>query len=186
MTSKVWDKQHGGSHYQKYKIQPSKFVVENELLYPEGCAIKYIIRHRDKNGKEDIFEYTNTEEELTEERMYNLEEFGYDKNIPWYDEFTSDYEECLYIREMLSNGEDLRKNPRVKLSTIHSAKGGEADNVLLILDNTKTIRDALEKSSDKQDEEHRVWYVGVTRTKQNLYIMAAKKEDQGYDIESLG
>jgi hypothetical protein len=37
-----------------YKIQPSKFVVENELLYPEGCAIKYIIRHRDKNGKEDI------------------------------------------------------------------------------------------------------------------------------------
>ena len=48
MTSKVWDKQHGGSHYQKYKIQPSKFVVENELLYPEGCAIKYIIRHRDK------------------------------------------------------------------------------------------------------------------------------------------
>jgi DNA helicase-2/ATP-dependent DNA helicase PcrA len=134
----------------------------------------------------DIFEYTNTEEELTEERMYNLEEFGYDKNIPWYDEFTSDYEECLYIREMLSNGEELRKNPRVKLSTIHSAKGGEADNVLLILDNTKTIRDALEKSSDKQDEEHRVWYVGVTRTKQNLYIMAAKKEDQGYDIESLG
>ena len=134
----------------------------------------------------DIFEYTNTEEELTEERMYNLEEFGYDKNIPWYDEFTSDYEECLYIREMLSNGEQLRKNPRVKLSTIHSAKGGEADNVLLILDNTKTIRDALEKSSDKQDEEHRVWYVGVTRTKQNLYIMAAKKEDQGYDIESLG
>ena len=24
----VWDKQHGGSHYQKFKIQPSKFVVE--------------------------------------------------------------------------------------------------------------------------------------------------------------
>jgi len=50
----VWNKQHGGSHYQKYKIQPSKFVVENEILYPEGCAIKYIVRHRDKNGKEDI------------------------------------------------------------------------------------------------------------------------------------
>ena len=52
--SKVWDKQHGGNHYQKYKIQPSKFVVENKLLYPEGCAIKYIIRHKDKNGNEDI------------------------------------------------------------------------------------------------------------------------------------
>ena len=61
-----------------------------------------------------------------------------------------------------------------------------ADNVLLILDNTKTIREASEKSIEKFDEEHRVWYVGVTRTKQNLYIMAAKKEDQGYEIEGLG
>ena len=51
---KPYDKQIGGSHYQKYKIQPSKFVIENELLYPEGCAIKYIIRHQDKNGKEDL------------------------------------------------------------------------------------------------------------------------------------
>ena len=86
---------------------------------------------------------------------------------------------------MLQSGEELSKEARVKLSTIHAAKGGEADNVLLILDTTKTIREAIEKSQDKEDEENRVWYVGVTRTKQNLYIMAAKKEDQGYDIESL-
>ena len=54
MTSKVYNKQIGGTHYQKFKIQPSKFVIENELLYPEGCVIKYIIRHRSKNGKEDL------------------------------------------------------------------------------------------------------------------------------------
>ena len=47
----VWKKQHGGSHYAKYVIQPSKFVVENKLLFPEGCAIKYIIRHQDKTAK---------------------------------------------------------------------------------------------------------------------------------------
>ena len=52
--SKVWDKQIGGSHYQNFKIQPSKFVVENELLFPEGCAIKYICRHRFKGKKEDL------------------------------------------------------------------------------------------------------------------------------------
>ena len=50
----VWNKQIGGSHYQKFKIQPSKFVVDNKLLYPEGCVIKYIIRHSRKNGKEDL------------------------------------------------------------------------------------------------------------------------------------
>ncbi len=49
-----YDKQIVGKHYQKYLIQPSKFVIENKLLYPEGCAIKYIIRHQDKNGKEDL------------------------------------------------------------------------------------------------------------------------------------
>ena len=54
MTSKVWDKQHGGSHYQNFKIQPSKFVVENELLFPEGCAIKYICRHRLKGKTQDL------------------------------------------------------------------------------------------------------------------------------------
>ena len=52
--TKVWNKQINGCHYQKYKIQPSKFVVENKLLFPEGCAIKYIIRHQDKGGKDDI------------------------------------------------------------------------------------------------------------------------------------
>ena len=49
-----YNKQIGGSHYQKFKIQPSKFVIENELLYPEGCAIKYILRHRLKGKKQDL------------------------------------------------------------------------------------------------------------------------------------
>ena len=50
----AYDKQIGGSHYQSFKIQPSKFVIENELLYPEGCVIKYILRHRLKGKKEDL------------------------------------------------------------------------------------------------------------------------------------
>ena len=52
--SKTYNKQIGGNHYKKYKIQPSKFVVENKLLFPEGCAIKYIIRHQDKGCKDDL------------------------------------------------------------------------------------------------------------------------------------
>ena len=52
--SKVWDKQIGGAHYQNFKIQPSKFVVENKLLFPEGCAIKYICRHPHKGKKQDL------------------------------------------------------------------------------------------------------------------------------------
>jgi DNA helicase-2/ATP-dependent DNA helicase PcrA len=134
----------------------------------------------------DIFECTQSYHTLREERLYDLKEFGFSNTERWYDVFKLNPEECLYIREMLRQEENLHTDARVQLSTIHSAKGGQADNVLLILDNTKTIREATEKSDDKHDEEHRVWYVGVTRTKQNLYIMTAKKEDKGYDIESLG
>ena len=130
----------------------------------------------------DLFEFLELDTELTDERMYDLKEFGFSFTDHWYEAFKADPEECLYIREMMRNEEKLSKAPRVKLQTIHAAKGGEANNVLIILDNTKKIREAVEKSQDKYDEEQRVWYVGVTRTKQNLYIMEAKREDRGYDI----
>ena len=133
----------------------------------------------------DILECSGSSLKPTEEKMYDLTDLSFSKDIEWFDAFQIDYGECLYIREMLSVGEKLSKDARVKLSTIHAAKGGEADNVLLILDNTKTIREASEKSIEKFDEEHRVWYVGVTRTKQNLYIMAAKEDRLGYDIEGI-
>jgi len=130
----------------------------------------------------DLFEFLELDTELTDERMYDLKEFGFSFTDHWYEVFKADPEECLYIREMMRNEEKLSKAPRVKLQTIHAAKGGEANNVLIILDNTKKIREAVDKSQDKYDEEQRVWYVGVTRTKQNLYIMEAKREDRGYDI----
>ena len=134
----------------------------------------------------DIFDYTVHEFVGEEHLSYDCEEFGIDANDTWYELFNADAEQVLYIRQMLSNKEKLSEEARVKLSTIHSAKGGEADNVLLILDNTEKIREAIDKSPEKADEEHRVWYVGVTRTKQSLYIMAAKEDRLGYDIEGLG
>ena len=53
-SNSSYDQQIGGSYYLKYKIQPSKFVVENKLLFPEGSAIKYICRHSKKDGKQDL------------------------------------------------------------------------------------------------------------------------------------
>ena len=50
----VYDKQIGGTHYRKMKIQPSKFVIENKLLFPEGNVIKYICRHQYEGRKEDL------------------------------------------------------------------------------------------------------------------------------------
>ena len=83
---------------------------------------------------------------------------------------------------MLERKEPLSNKPRVKLSTIHAAKGGEADNVLLVLDMSKRTLESLQRSIEKQDEEHRVWYVGVTRAKQNLYFIAGKNKERSNSI----
>jgi len=52
--NKAFSKQIGGSHYKKYKIQPSLFINENKILFAEGNAIKYICRHQDKGKKQDL------------------------------------------------------------------------------------------------------------------------------------
>ena len=70
----AYKKQIGGKHYLKYKIQPSKFVVENKLLYPEGCVIKYIIRHQDKGKKQDL-EKAKHMIDMIIERDYTLPDY---------------------------------------------------------------------------------------------------------------
>ena len=50
-SNSSYNKQIGGSHYQGMSIQPSQFVIENKMLFPEGSAIKYICRHSKKDGK---------------------------------------------------------------------------------------------------------------------------------------
>jgi len=115
--------------------------------------------------------------------LYRLQDFGYHKDDIWYNVFTkADQDECFYIRTMLSNGEKLSQDPRIEVSTIHAAKGGECENVIVVLDNAKKIRDSIENNIGKADEEHRVWYVGITRTKNSLYLLKPKKERYGYSL----
>ena len=73
-----------------------------------------------------------------------------------------------YLNALVSRGEDLTQNPRIRLSTIHGAKGGEADNVVLFTDITAAAEASMEQDPDSM---HRVFYVAVTRTRQNLYTI---------------
>ena len=50
----VLDIQIGGDHYKKMKIQPIEFIYENQIPYIESNVIKYICRHRYKNGLQDL------------------------------------------------------------------------------------------------------------------------------------
>lgn len=71
---------------------------------------------------------------------------------------------------------DHQKSQSVMLSTIHGAKGAEADNVYLLTD----VSPATYEKCD-EDSEHRVWYVAVTRAKESLHIITPET-NYHYDI----
>lgn len=58
-------KQVGGNHY-KSTMECWDYILSNQLGYLEGTAIKYITRHRKKNGVEDIKKAIHFLEKLIE------------------------------------------------------------------------------------------------------------------------
>ena len=91
------------------------------------------------------------------------------ENEYWYDAFIGvSVSERSYIRAMLRRGEKITKEPRIKLSTIHAAKGGEAENVILLTDISNRIYKSFQSNPD---DESRVFYVGLTRAKENLFLI---------------
>jgi hypothetical protein len=48
------EKQEGGKHYKGFKIQPIEFIHANNIGYMEANVIKYVCRHKDKNGADDL------------------------------------------------------------------------------------------------------------------------------------
>jgi len=69
---------------------------------------------------------------------------------------------------------DLSLSPTIRLSTIHSAKGREARRVVLHCGITTRTHAAMDTNPD---QEHRVWYVGVTRAIEQLDVVG------GYDMD---
>lgn len=52
--TKALDQQIGGNHYKDFVIQPVEFIHKNGIGFLEGNVIKYVARHHQKNGKDDL------------------------------------------------------------------------------------------------------------------------------------
>lgn len=87
---------------------------------------------------------------------------------PWYDALDAvDARELEYLRRVIQNHGSgaLMGTPPVKLSTIHAAKGSEADHVILLTEVSRVVRDTIGRHPDS---ERRVFYVGITRARHSL------------------
>ena len=102
------------------------------------------------------------------EKYFTLADFNFEKGL-WYkrlDKINPKRRE--YYIMLWKKSEDLTREPRIKISTVHGVKGGEADHVLLLTDVApRTYREM----HTLPDDEIRVFYVAVTRARKSLHIV---------------
>lgn len=60
--------------------------------------------------------------------------------------------------------------PRIRVGTIHSVKGAEADNVLVVNSSCQRFAVGAAASESRADEERRLGYVAVTRARRRLIV----------------
>jgi|TARA_B100000073_G_scaffold325346_1_gene309050 DNA helicase-2/ATP-dependent DNA helicase PcrA len=139
---------------------------------------------------EKIYSYMSTEhvdknflKGLAKEGYYSLADTGIKTNAVWFEAFDElNFRIKSYIRSMRRNGENLKERPRIKLSTIHSVKGGEEDNVVLLTDLTQNTLKSYRKNPD---DETRLFYVGATRAKENLHIIRPNDYEKSFPMEDV-
>ncbi len=99
-----------------------------------------------------------------------------DLTRPWYEVLNFEVDDTAYYRDLIRTRADL-KDQTLQVNTIHGVKGGEADNVVLLMDFTRAVRNSFERNPDA---ELRCLYVAVTRAKKHLHVVHSSTRN-GYD-----
>lgn len=108
--------------------------------------------------------------EIDEEGTVTAAEIGYDASPIWHDALIRmPIEDREYYLACLRRGSKLTEPPRVRIETIHGAKGLESEHVLLTTDLTHRTHRGYEMDPDS---ENRVFYVGATRGSVSLHLVA--------------
>jgi len=92
----------------------------------------------------------------------------WDGDVSFYKDFGK------FWRAAKTHGIEAVQNPSVRVGTVHSVKGSEADNVILL---TTVSRPIVRSQSHRSgfDEERRVEYVAVTRARERLLLIDEPK-----------
>jgi hypothetical protein len=146
-----------------------------------GEAVKNVYKYLDTSAVARGFKTFKTGEATQSYSLETLQKhFGLQTDVVWHAALTripDDKRE--YLIALLRRGTKLSESPRIRLSTIHGAKGGEADNVMLMMDLSPKF--ALEYAANA-DNIHRLFYVGVTRAKKTLHLILPKHQEKGFRL----
>ena len=149
-----------------------------EVPFP---VVKQIYKHLDSNY---IKRGHKMLRDLDPEGIFTMdylkEHHGLNTDVIWHEALTKIGEEKRdYIISLLRRGTKISGKVNIKLSTIHGAKGGEADNVLLLTDLSTKFANEYDKNPD---DVNRLLYVGITRARQALHIVLPKNERKGFRL----
>ena len=76
------------------------------------------------------------------------------------------------------------ESPNVRVGTVHSAKGMEADNVVLLAQTSSVVAEAAREQS-VWDEECRLSYVALTRAKKRAFVVDNRSPRQNEDLDRV-
>jgi superfamily I DNA/RNA helicase len=97
------------------------------------------------------------------------------RSLPWFEVLKRNFtpNQVVYFVKLLERygQKTIDGEPDIIIDTIHSVKGGEANNVLLY-SKANWPSAFINKTSAEQSDEKRVIYTGVTRAKDTLHILS--------------
>ena len=174
----VWDValKHGGLNaYTKGKVRAIQTHMRNMLKENAGRAVhriveymgyrEYMERSEIKDTKLDILRILADQEDSPRHLVDRLEK----------------------LRQVLKEKSSERDCPFI-LSTIHASKGLEYDSVYLldVIDGVlpaqipKDLKKAEKAELEAYEEERRLFYVGITRAKDQLYVFTMKTQHSSF------
>lgn len=150
----------------EYLYEKGIVYTRNDKLSYSPVIIKAIIAHNNvRNGLNDSNKYL---------AVKNMSKQTFVDS--WFNEFDKiSLSTRIYYKKIIDS---INICVPVIVSTIHGVKGGEANNVVLLLQYTKAIEENYLKNSDS---ELRCYYVAVTRARKNLYLVNSQGTN-GYKI----
>ncbi|WP_373323951.1 3'-5' exonuclease [Pandoraea communis] len=95
---------------------------------------------------------------------------GVQKELNLWQPIAGRFKTVKRLREFMRN---VAEQPRITLSTIHSAKGKEWDHVILINFVEGALPHVKEVKRGNVKEERRLFYVAVTRARERVYLVQA-------------